>query len=90
MVLGVDSGPLHIAAALDKPTLHLYGPSDERIWGPWGGPQKHRAFRAPSTHPTGQLDVASQELEGGPEMRAITIGMVMGEVNNLEACVSQS
>ena len=51
MVLGVDSGPLHIAAALDKPSLHLYGPSDERIWGPWGNPQRHIAFRAPRDAP---------------------------------------
>ena len=83
IVLGVDSGPLHIAAALGKPTLHLYGPSDERIWGPWGDLRKHRALRAPSTRPTGQLDTASPELEGGPEMRAITVGMVMGEVQKL-------
>jgi ADP-heptose:LPS heptosyltransferase len=80
IVLGVDSGPLHIAAALHKPTLHLYGPSDETIWGPWGDPQKHRAFRAPGTHPTMHLDVGSPNLEGGPEMRAITPEMVWGEI----------
>jgi heptosyltransferase-2/heptosyltransferase-3 len=83
IVLGVDSGPLHIAAALGKPTLHLYGPSDERIWGPWGDPQRHRAFRAPGTHPTMRLDVGAPGLEGGPEMRAITVEMVMGEVQRL-------
>jgi heptosyltransferase-2/heptosyltransferase-3 len=83
MVLGVDSGPLHVAAALGKPTLHLYGPSDETIWGPWGDPCKHRAFRAPGTHPTMRLDLASRDLEGGPDMRAITPEMVLGEIRLL-------
>jgi ADP-heptose:LPS heptosyltransferase len=83
IVLGVDSGPLHIAAALHKPTLHLYGPSDETIWGPWGDPRKHRAFRAPGTHPTMHLEVGSPTLEGGPEMRAITPEMVWGEITAL-------
>jgi ADP-heptose:LPS heptosyltransferase len=84
MVLGVDSGPLHIAAALHKPTLHLYGPSDESIWGPWGDPLMHRAFRAPGTHPTMHLDVASHAIEGGPEMRAITPDMVLSGIRELE------
>lgn len=83
VVLGVDSGPLHIADALGRPSLHLYGPSDETIWGPWGNPHMHRAFRAPNTHSTMQLDVGSPELEGGPEMRAITPDMVMAEVRAL-------
>ncbi|MFL5732703.1 MAG: glycosyltransferase family 9 protein [Chloroflexia bacterium] len=83
LVLGVDSGPLHVAAALHKPTLHLYGPSDETIWGPWGNPRTHKALRAPGTHPTMRLDVASRDLEGGPEMRAITVGMAKGAVLEL-------
>jgi ADP-heptose:LPS heptosyltransferase len=83
MVLGVDSGPLHIAAALHRPTLHMYGPSDERSWGPWGNPEVHRALRAPGTRPTGKLDVGSHDLEGGPEMRAITPGMVLAELEHL-------
>ncbi len=80
IVLGVDSGPLHIADALHKRTLHLYGPSDETIWGPWGDPRLHRAFRAPNTRPTQHLTVGSPELEGGPEMKAITVPMVMQEI----------
>lgn len=85
MVLGVDSGPLHIAAALNKPTLHLYGPSDERIWGPWGNSYKHRALRAPGTSPTMRLEVGSPALEGESDMRAITVEMVMREISELES-----
>jgi heptosyltransferase-2/heptosyltransferase-3 len=83
MVLGVDSGPLHIADALGKRTLHLYGPSDERSWAPWGDPRLHRALRAPGTLPTEILGVDVRHIEGGPEMRAITADMVMKEIAEL-------
>ncbi len=36
-----DSGPLHIACALDIKTVSIYGPVDERIYGPVGDKQKH-------------------------------------------------
>jgi len=32
---GVDSAPMHIAAAMGTPTLALFGPSSEHAWGPW-------------------------------------------------------
>src|SRR5207249_11484775 len=41
LVLGVDSGPLHLAAAQGAPTLHLYGPGDAGRFGPWGDPARH-------------------------------------------------
>jgi heptosyltransferase-1 len=36
-VVGLDSGPLHLAAALRKPGVGLYGPTDPRLTGPFGG-----------------------------------------------------
>jgi heptosyltransferase-3 len=33
--VGVDSLPMHLAAALGKPGIALFGPTDEMIWGPW-------------------------------------------------------
>jgi heptosyltransferase-1 len=36
-VIGVDSGPLHLAAALSKPGVAIYGPTDPAIHGPYGG-----------------------------------------------------
>jgi len=36
-VIGVDSGPLHLAAALGKPGVAIYGPTDPARHGPYGG-----------------------------------------------------
>lgn len=36
-VVGVDSGPLHVAAALGKPGVAIYGPTDPAQTGPYGG-----------------------------------------------------
>ena len=33
--VGVDSMPMHLAAALNKPGVALFGPTDEVVWGPW-------------------------------------------------------
>lgn len=32
-----DSGPMHLATALGVPTVAIFGPTDERETGPWGG-----------------------------------------------------
>jgi heptosyltransferase-3 len=34
--VGVDSAPMHIAAAMGTPVVVLFGPSGEMQWGPWG------------------------------------------------------
>lgn len=36
-VIGVDSGPLHLAAALSKAGVAIYGPTDPARNGPYGG-----------------------------------------------------
>ncbi len=46
LVLGVDSGPLHLAVAAGVPTVHLYGPSDHVAFGPFGDPNRHVVVRA--------------------------------------------
>jgi lipopolysaccharide heptosyltransferase III len=37
-VLCVDSLPLHLASALQRPCVALFGPSSELAWGPWRNP----------------------------------------------------
>lgn len=36
LFVGNDSGLMHMAAAAGTPTLGLFGPTDERVYGPWG------------------------------------------------------
>jgi len=38
--IGVDSAPMHIAAAMGTPTAVLFGPSGDPEWGPWQVPHK--------------------------------------------------
>jgi heptosyltransferase-3 len=33
--LGVDTAPMHIAAAVGTPVVALFGPSSELLWAPW-------------------------------------------------------
>jgi heptosyltransferase-1 len=36
-VIGVDSGPMHLAAALNRPGVAIFGPTDPERNGPYGG-----------------------------------------------------
>jgi heptosyltransferase-1 len=64
-VIGVDSGPHHLAAALRKPGVAIYGPTDPAINGPYGGTLRVlRMDGAPTTY--------KREPVIAPSMRAIT------------------
>ncbi|MDZ4375613.1 MAG: glycosyltransferase family 9 protein [Phenylobacterium sp.] len=45
LFIGNDSGAMHLAAAAGCPTLGLFGPSDERLYAPWGA--HARVIRGP-------------------------------------------
>ncbi|MFZ2855432.1 MAG: putative lipopolysaccharide heptosyltransferase III [Rhodocyclaceae bacterium] len=40
LFIGVDSAPMHIAAAVGTPCVALFGPSGDKEWGPWGVAQR--------------------------------------------------
>lgn len=53
LFIGVDSAPMHIAAAMQTPVVALFGPSGDKEWGPWMTP--HRIITSDhSCRPCGQ------------------------------------
>jgi heptosyltransferase-3 len=36
LFLGVDTAPMHMAAAVGTPVVAVFGPSNDLIWAPWG------------------------------------------------------
>ena len=52
-----DGGAMHLAAALGKPMVCLFGDSDPEHWGPWKTP--HRVLQKPSRE---VADISAQEV----------------------------
>lgn len=53
MFIGVDSAPMHIAAAMQVPVVALFGPSGDIEWGPWMVPHRVVAANEFSCRPCG-------------------------------------
>ncbi len=68
-VIGVDSGPMHLAAALGKPGVAIFGPTDPARHGPYGG--SLRVLRD-----LGAVTDYHRSAETAASMRAITPEMV--------------
>jgi ADP-heptose:LPS heptosyltransferase len=93
LALGVDNGPLHIAVAQGTPTVGIFGPTDPRIFGPWGSPERHIVVA--STHrcatcpaiPCGRLDFTAEELSRHPCVRLVTEEEVLTAVERVLPCV---
>jgi len=48
-IIANDSGPIHLAAALNKPLVGLYGPTDANRYGPYPV-EKHAVLQSPTQH----------------------------------------
>jgi len=72
-VVGVDSGPLHLAAALSKPGVAIYGPTNPAVHGPYG--DSFRMLRASSAVTT----LKRRDSEDA-NMRAIPPSIVLEEL----------
>jgi len=49
--VGVDSAPMHMAAAMGTPVVAIFGPSGDLEWGPWDPLHKAHRVVASNTHP---------------------------------------
>ncbi|HEU5450349.1 MAG TPA: glycosyltransferase family 9 protein, partial [Terriglobales bacterium] len=66
-VIGVDSGPMHLAAALSKPGVAIFGPTDPARNGPFGG--------GPILVLRSQTSVTSHARRAAPEAGLLTIAV---------------
>ncbi len=72
-VVGVDSGPMHLAAALGKPGVAIFGPTDPARNGPYGG--TFRVLRS-----TNASTSYRRTAEPDASMREISPAQVLGEL----------
>lgn len=88
LVLGVDSGPLHLATAVGTPTVRLYGPSDPAIFGPWGPPNQHAIVKSATLPciPCGRFDYSPDELPAHPCVRLIRPETVVNAALDVLGC----
>ncbi len=78
VVIGPDSGPLHLAAAVNAPTVTLYGPADPTEFGPWGPAQQHIVLASNiACRPCRIIDWSDDDPQFHPCMRDITIAQVL-------------
>jgi heptosyltransferase-1 len=76
-IVGVDSGPLHLAAALGKPGVAIYGPTDPARNGPYGGTIRVlRDARASTTYRRTDEPAASM-LAVTPAMAAAELARIL-------------
>lgn len=54
LFIGIDSAPMHMAAAMGTPVVALFGPSSELAWGPWRVAHRSIASDAHPCRPCGQ------------------------------------
>jgi lipopolysaccharide heptosyltransferase II len=84
LVIGVDSGPLHLAVSQGASTVHLFGPVDHRAFGPWGDPSRHLVVLSTrDCIPCNRLDYEQEELHQHPCVRSITVAQVIEAADQL-------
>lgn len=91
LVLGPDSGALHVAAALDTPTVALFGPADPVEFAPWGDPNRHVALIADlACAPCRILDWRGDDPAHHPCVRDIEVKQVLAAAGRILADAADS
>lgn len=75
LLVSVDSGPMHLAAALGLPVVALFGAEDPRLWAP-RGPAPQRLLRG-------------YDERGRPALDALPVGRIVAAARELLAPTAQ-
>lgn len=85
LVIGPDSGPLHLAVAMGAATVHLYGPVDRRTFGPWGSPRRQRVVASTwACAPCNRLDWPAAALAEHGCLRDIALEQVLAAISDVQ------
>lgn len=86
VVLGPDSGPVHLAAAVGTPTVALFGPADPDEFGTWGKRERHAVlFSEIGCRPCRILDWNGDDPKFHPCVRAISRARVLAAARTVTA-----
>ncbi|PJF21424.1 MAG: glycosyltransferase family 9 protein [Phototrophicales bacterium] len=78
VVIGPDSGPLHLAAAVQTPTVALFGPADPAEFAQWGPAHQHYILTSDiGCRPCRVLDWGADHPDYHPCVREISVGRVL-------------
>lgn len=85
LIVGIDSGPLHLAAVMGVPLVVLFGPLPADQWRPWCAPERYRLLRVSlACSPCDSIfDPPCGVALDPPCMSAITVETVLGAVSEL-------
>ena len=79
IVIGNDSGPLHVAAALGRPLVGLYGPTDPESVGPYGQMNHVLRFEQPGEYRDSGMEDRSATLQ------SLSVETVWKQIQNVMA-----
>ena len=77
--VGNDSGPMHIAAALGRPIVAVWGSSEASVWHPWSE-APWRIVRLERTHAGKAVDAG---VSPGSDIKLISTDAVISAVNEV-------
>lgn len=80
--IGVDSAPMHIAAAMGTPATVLFGPSGDQEWGPWQVPHRIITSANHTCRPCGNDGCGGGKLSEC--LQAIGVAEVLEAVHSLQ------
>jgi len=83
LLIGIDSGPMHVAAAMGRPVAALFGPTDPRLTGPMGAGHEVIFHRQPCWRPC--IHPVTPHCTDRRCMAAITVEEVLGAARRILA-----